>query len=52
MTGNDPIRNERKGKQTGKSFIYEGIVILTANEEIPDRTTGLSRSYFLFNSFK
>jgi len=50
ITGNDPIRNERKGKQTGKPFIYEGIVIITANEEIqiPDTTTGLSRRRITF----
>jgi phage/plasmid-associated DNA primase len=45
LTGQDPIRYERKGIQQCKDFVYEGMVILSANEppESSDRTSGQER---------
>jgi putative DNA primase/helicase len=45
LTGQDPIRYERKGIQQCRDFVYEGMVILSANEppESSDRTSGLER---------
>jgi putative DNA primase/helicase len=45
VTGQDSIRYERKGVQQSTSFVYEGMVILSANEppESSDRTSGLER---------
>lgn len=45
ITGQDSIRYERKGVQQCSSFVYEGMVILSANEppESSDRTSGLER---------
>lgn len=45
LTGQDPIRYERKGVQQCKDFVYEGMVILSANEppESSDRTSGQER---------
>jgi phage/plasmid-associated DNA primase len=45
LTGQDPIRYERKGIQQCKDFVYEGMVILAGNEhsESSDRTSGQER---------
>ncbi|NEP60619.1 MAG: hypothetical protein F6K31_27080 [Symploca sp. SIO2G7] len=45
LTGQDPIRYERKGVQQCRDFVYEGMVILSANEppESTDRTSGQER---------
>ena len=45
LTGQDPIRYERKGVQQCKDYVYEGMVILSANEppESSDRTSGQER---------
>ena len=45
LTGQDPIRYERKGVQQCRDFVYEGMVILSANEppESNDRTSGQER---------
>jgi phage/plasmid-associated DNA primase len=45
LTGQDPIRYERKGIQQCKDYVYEGMVILSANEppESSDRTSGQER---------
>lgn len=45
LTGQDPIRYERKGVQQCRDFRFEGMVILSANEapESADRTSGLER---------
>jgi putative DNA primase/helicase len=45
MTGQDPIRYERKGIQQCRDFVFEGMVILSANEapESSDRTSGQER---------
>jgi putative DNA primase/helicase len=45
MTGQDPIRYERKGVQQCRDFIFKGMVMLSANEapESRDRTSGLER---------
>jgi P4 family phage/plasmid primase-like protien len=45
LTGQDPIRYERKGVQQCKDFRFEGMIILSANEapESSDRTSGLER---------
>jgi putative DNA primase/helicase len=45
MTGQDPIRYERKGIQQSRDYIFGGMVILSANEPIEsrDKTSGLGR---------
>ncbi len=45
LTGQDPIRYERKGVQQCKDYLYQGMVILSANEppESSDRTSGQER---------
>jgi len=45
LTGQDPIRYERKGVQQCKDYVYEGMVILSGNEppESSDRTSGQER---------
>lgn len=45
LTGQDPIRYERKGVQQCRDFIFKGMVMLSANEapESRDRTSGLER---------
>ncbi|MFS8120358.1 MAG: DUF5906 domain-containing protein, partial [Microcoleus sp.] len=45
LTGQDPIRYERKGVQQCRDFTYEGMVILSANEapQSSDRTSGQER---------
>jgi phage/plasmid-associated DNA primase len=45
LTGQDPMRYERKGVQQCKDYIYQGVVILSANEppESSDRTSGQER---------
>lgn len=45
LTGQDPVRYERKGVQQCKDYIYQGMVILSANEppESSDRTSGQER---------
>jgi putative DNA primase/helicase len=51
ITGQDPIRYERKGKDAGESFIFEGIVMLAANEAIQssDLSSGLARRRVTIN---
>jgi P4 family phage/plasmid primase-like protien len=45
ITGEDQVRNERKGIQQTKGFIYPGLVLVAANEPIQsnDYTSGLRR---------
>jgi putative DNA primase/helicase len=45
LTGQDPVRYERKGVQQCRDFIYKGMVILSANEapESRDLTSGQER---------
>ena len=47
MTGQDPLRNERKNVQqsSGSSFVFEGIVLLASNEHLMtnDLTSGIIR---------
>lgn len=45
LTGQDPVRYERKGIQQCRDYVYEGMVILSANEppESSDRTSGQER---------
>jgi len=45
LTGQDPIRYERKGVQQCRDFVYQGMVLLSANEapESNDRTSGQER---------
>jgi putative DNA primase/helicase len=45
LTGQDPMRYERKGVQQCKDYVYQGMVILSANEppESSDRTSGQER---------
>jgi phage/plasmid-associated DNA primase len=45
LTGQDPMRYERKGIQQCKDYVYSGMVILSANEppESSDRTSGQER---------
>ena len=45
LTGQDPLRYERKGIQQCRDYVYEGMVILSANEppESSDRTSGQER---------
>lgn len=47
MTGQDPLRNERKNVQqsSGSSFVFEGVVLLASNEDLvtTDLTSGIIR---------
>jgi P4 family phage/plasmid primase-like protien len=45
ITGGDMIRSEHKYKTEGQSFRFEGMVMITANEQIAttDATSGLAR---------
>jgi phage/plasmid-associated DNA primase len=45
LTGQDPLRYERKGIQQCRDYVYRGMVILSANEapESSDRTSGQER---------
>ena len=45
LTGQDPIRYERKGVQQCRDFIYNGMVVISANEapESRDLTSGAER---------
>lgn len=45
LTGQDPIRYERKGVQQCRDFRFNGMVMLSANEapESKDKTSGLER---------
>ncbi len=45
ITGGDPLRYEVKNKQQGESFVFDGLVVVAANQAIQtnDYTSGLSR---------
>ena len=45
ITGGDPVRMEKKNQQQSGSFVYEGVVMIVANEAIQtaDYTSGLIR---------
>jgi putative DNA primase/helicase len=45
ITGGDPLRYEQKNVQAGDSFVFEGVVMIAANEPIQssDYTSGLAR---------
>ena len=45
LTGGDAVRNEKKNKQAGNSFVFKGLVMIAANEPIQsgDYTSGLAR---------
>jgi putative DNA primase/helicase len=45
VTGGDPLRYEIKNKQQGESFVFDGLVVVAANQAIQtnDYTSGLSR---------
>ena len=45
MTGQDPLRMERKNQQQGGSFIFKGQVLITSNERFStkDLTSGIER---------
>lgn len=45
MTGQDPLRLERKNQQQDKSFIYEGQTLIMSNERLAttDYTSGIER---------
>jgi putative DNA primase/helicase len=45
VTGQDPLRFERKNKQQGTSFIFQGMVIVAANQPVQykDQSTAMSR---------
>ncbi len=45
LTGQDPIRNERKHVQNGGTFIFAGMVLMAGNETLQttDYTSGLAR---------
>lgn len=45
LTGQDPIRNERKGIQQTRGFTFTGMIMVAANEAIQssDYTSGLKR---------
>ena len=40
ITGGDPIRNERKNVQAGSQFVYQGFVIITANQFMNPKNGG------------
>lgn len=45
MTGQDPLRNERKNVQQGGTFMYDGMVLIAGNEclQVTDYTSGFGR---------
>jgi putative DNA primase/helicase len=45
LTGGDPIRFEKKNQQQGQSFVFDGVVVIVANEPIQttDYSSGLIR---------
>lgn len=45
MTGQDPLRNERKNQQQSGSFVFGGMVLIASNEPLSstDYTSGLDR---------
>lgn len=45
LTGQDPVRNERKNVQQAGSFIYEGMILIASNEALAstDYTSGIGR---------
>jgi len=45
LTGQDPVRNEKKNVQMGGTFTYGGMVVLASNEPLAstDYTSGLDR---------
>lgn len=45
LTGQDPVRLERKGEQQRGSFVYGGCVLIASNEDLvtADLTSGLDR---------
>ena len=45
LTGGDPIRFEKKNQQQGQSFVFDGVVVIVANEPIQttDYTSGMIR---------
>jgi len=45
LTGQDPIRNEKKNIQMGGTYMYEGMVLIASNEPLAstDYTSGLER---------
>lgn len=45
LTGGDPVRLEKKNQQQSGSFVFDGVVVITANEAIQtaDYTSGLIR---------
>ena len=51
LTGQDPIRYERKGVQQCKDFIFNGMVVISANEapESRDLTSGAERRKLTIN---
>jgi putative DNA primase/helicase len=51
LTGQDPIRYERKGVQQCRDFIYNGMVVISANEapESRDLTSGGERRKLTIN---
>ena len=40
VTGNDTIRNEKKNVQAGVQFVYQGFVIITANQFMNPKNNG------------
>lgn len=40
ITGNDHIRNEKKNVQAGNSFVFQGFVIITANQFMNPKNNG------------
>jgi len=44
-TGHDPLRFERKNQQQGKSFIFQGMIIVAANQPVQyrDQSTAMMR---------
>jgi putative DNA primase/helicase len=45
LTGGDPVRYEKKNKQQSGSFVFDGVIVIAANEAIQtnDYTSGLIR---------
>ena len=40
ITGNDHVRNEKKNVQAGNSFVFQGFVIITANQFMNPKNNG------------
>ena len=51
ITGNDPVPYEVKGKQKAKDFVYQGMVVIAANEQprTTDRSSGIGRRMIRVN---